>query len=201
MARAFLMLYEATAEQSWLEKSEATANFIAANFGAVDAAGFPTAAQSNESGYQPRPQVDENVAAARFFNLLFHYTGKAGYRALAKRAMRFVATPRVVEDRGFFVASILLADAEVNDEPLHVTVLGRKADPQARELFTVALRAPTGYKRIEWWDAAEGALSNSDVQYPRVKSAAAFVCTNGGCSTPIASAQGLDARLAAKIGK
>ena len=136
--------------------------------------------------WQPKPQIDENVAAARFFNLLGQYTGKAAYKPLAARAMRFLATPQVAKSRGGMEAGILLANLENSTEPLHVTVVGKKDDPAAAALLRAALASPTGYKRVEWWDAAEGPLPNPDVQYPPLDSAAAFLCTNGACSSPIA---------------
>lgn len=200
MGRAFLALYEATADRSWLDKAESSAHFIAGQFGPAESAGFPTAAQLNEPIYSPHPQVDENVAAARFFNLLFRYTGKKEIATMSQRAMRFLATPEVAKARGFFVAGILLSDMEVNSEPLHVTVVGPKDDETARSLFDEALRAPTAYKRIDWWDPAKGPLANTDVEYPTLPFPAAFLCTNGRCSLPIRKPEGLAARLAGNPG-
>jgi hypothetical protein len=66
-----------------------------------------------------------------------------------------------------------------------LTVVGHKDDPIAQALFQSALRYPSGYKRLEWWDVREGALPNPDVQYPQLKTAAAFICTQRACSPPI----------------
>jgi uncharacterized protein len=38
---------------------------------------------------------------------------------------------------------------------------------------------------VEWWDQREGGLLNSDVEYPQVETAAAFICTDRRCSAPI----------------
>jgi uncharacterized protein len=38
---------------------------------------------------------------------------------------------------------------------------------------------------VEWWDTREGRLPNADVQYPELKTAAAFICTGTACSSPI----------------
>ncbi len=195
MGRAFLALYEATAERTWLEKAESAAQFIAGHFGPPDVAGFPTAAQSNAPDYRPHPQVDENAAAARFFNLLFRYTGKKEAHAMAQRAMRFLATPQIAQGRGFFVGGILLADIEVNSEPLHVTIVGAKNNSLAEILFREALRAPTAYKRVDWWDPASGPLPNTDVEYPTLPVPAAFLCTNGTCSLPIKKPESLAKKL------
>ena len=101
--------------------------------------------------------------------------------------MRFLAAPGVADRRGFLVAGILLADREIATAPLHLVIVGRKSDFAAGALFAAALKQPVVYKRVEWWDPSEGPLPNSDVQYPEVKQAAAFLCTDRSCSPPIFS--------------
>jgi hypothetical protein len=101
----------------------------------------------------------------------------------------------VARSRGAWLAGILLADSESGSEPLHVTVVGGKADPKAAALFRAALTAPGGYKRVEWWDPKEGPLPNPDVQYPPLEQAAAFLCTNGACSAPIAKPEALTKKI------
>jgi len=85
----------------------------------------------------------------------------------------------------FSTASILLVDAELSSEPEHVTVVGRRADPRTRSLLAAALSDPSGYKRIEVWDPAEGPLPNADVVFPELDRPAAFVCAHGRCSQPV----------------
>jgi uncharacterized protein YyaL (SSP411 family) len=97
--------------------------------------------------------------------------------------MRYLAAPEIA--RRLPAASVLLVDYEVVRPPLHLTVVGPKDDPAAQALFQSALRYPSGYKRLEWWDVREGALPNPDVQYPQLKTAAAFICTQRACSPPI----------------
>ena len=90
---------------------------------------------------------------------------------------------------------MLLPDLELAGPPLHLTVVGAKDDQAARDLFQAALRYPSTYKRLEWWDHREGPLPNPDVQYPELKTAAAFVCTDRTCSTPIFKAEELQTRV------
>ena len=65
----------------------------------------------------------------------------------------------------------------------------------ARSLFETALRAPTGHKLIEWWDPRTEPAPRGEDIYPRFPRAAAFVCSNGTCSSPIFTAKALAARL------
>ncbi len=183
MARAFLTLYEVTADRQWLQHAEATTRFVSEKFRSD--AGYLAVTASLGEKLPPKPQADENTAFARLTNLLSHYTGSAEFRSDAQQAMRYLVAPAVAERRGFLVGGILLADRELSRPPLHLTVVGSKTDPRARDLFAAALGQPASYKRVEWWDPKEGPLPNADVEYPTFDRAAAFVCTERSCSAPI----------------
>jgi hypothetical protein len=188
MGRALLSLYDVTGDRKWLASARQSAGFVSATFGSPRA-GYGTASDHGQA-LKPKPQIDENIAAARFFNLIAQYTGNAAYREHAERAMRFLVTREVALLR-MTDAGILLAEAELTTDPVHLTIVGRKDDPKARALFATALRYPTGYRRVEWWDRREGLLPSADVQYPELSEAAAFVCTNGACSLPQFDEKGL----------
>jgi len=199
MARAFLTLYEVTADRKWLRLGQETAQFAAAHF--QGESGYLAYANSLGGKLPPKPQVDENSAFARLTNRLNHYTGQSAAREWAEHAMRFLAAPGVAERRGFLVGGILLADRELNRPPLHLTIVGAKNDSRARDLFAAALRQPAPYKRVEWWDRKEGPLPHHDVEYPELDRAAAFVCTENTCSLPIFEPAKIGVFLAAKNGK
>jgi len=194
MARAFLALYGATGDRAWLRRTESSLHYIRENFSNPDGAGFITSRVPTDHAYKPHPQRDENVSLARVSNLLFYSTANAAYRQMAESAMRYLAAPPIA--RRLPAASVLLADLEVTHPPLHLTVVGQKDDPAARALFEAALRYPSTYKRLEWWDPREGRLPNPDVQYPVLKAAAAFICTDRTCSQPIFKAEDLQVKIA-----
>ena len=75
---------------------------------------------------------------------------------MAEYAMQYLSVPAAADGRGFLVGGILLADLEMTAPPRHITIVGRKDDATARELFLAALQDPSTYKRIEWWDEREG---------------------------------------------
>ncbi|MDB6155804.1 MAG: thioredoxin protein [Chthoniobacteraceae bacterium] len=182
MGRACLALYTVTAERAWLANAIAAAAFIDVKF--KSPAGFASALST--SFITPaKPQVDENIALVRFSNMLANHTGDKRWRSMAEHAMRYLASPVVVDAQGYGVSGILLADRELRIEPAHITIVGAKDDPAARALFEAALKMPGNYKRLEWWDSKEGPMPNPDVQYPELARAAAFVCKDGACSAPI----------------
>jgi uncharacterized protein YyaL (SSP411 family) len=197
MGRAFLALYTVTAERPWLDRAEAAAEFIDAKFHTQP--GFATAASSPSSPLPPKAEVDENVTLARFANMLAHYTGKSEFQAMAGHAMQYLASPAVVKEQGYSVAGILLANRELNAEPAHVTIVGGKDDPAGRALFATALRDAPPYTRIEWYDQREGPLRNSDVEYPALPVAAAFLCTTGACSSPANTPEALARKLSRQL--
>ncbi len=192
--RAFLSLYTATAERSWLERAEAALDFIDARFKGPDG-GYLTAAGAGPPA--PRPQRDENIALARFANLLGHYTGKPAGRARAEHALRYLATPEVA--RRFNTGGVLLADGELRRDPLHVTVVGHRDDASARALYEAALALPGAYKRVELWDRREGPLPDLDVSYPETGRPAAFLCTEDRCSAPAYTPAELRRRVARSV--
>jgi uncharacterized protein YyaL (SSP411 family) len=194
MGRACLALYAATGNRDWLQKAERAIEFISDNFGSD--LGYLTSGQIG--ALKSQPQLDENVGLARIANLLWHYSGNEEFKKVAERAMRFVAAPGATDHRGYLVAGILLADQEMTSSPLHVTVVGRKDDPKAQELFAAAIRQPRTYKRIEWLDEREGALPNADVGYPTLPKAAAFLCTDQACSAPVFAVNDLIEKISKK---
>ena len=182
MGRAFVALYQATGGRGWLAHAESAASFIEARFRGEP--GYLSAPVRAGAALKPRPQVDENIGVARFANLLAHHTGDARYRSQSEHAMRLLATGRIATYRRT-EPGILLAARELAGDPAHLTVLGAKRDPAAQALYRTALAQPGVYRRIEWWDAAEGPLPNPNVAYPQLERAAAFVCADRACSVPL----------------
>jgi hypothetical protein len=197
MGRAFLALHAATAEREWLTQAQVAARYIGQTFRDGPRPGYLSAASGGV--LKLRPNVEENIAMARFANLLAQYTGDESHRALGEQAMRYLAIEEVATYRST-EPGILLADTELRGAPAHVTVIGPKGDAGARALHRAALRVPGVYRRIEWWDRAEGALPNADVMYPELDRPAAFFCAQGRCSLPVFKPGDLDA-LAARLGQ
>ena len=195
MARAFLSLYQVTADRRWLTLAEKSAGFMGQFKDA--SAGFVTA-KVNDGQFASLPQRDENIALARFANLLSKYTGKADQRGMADHAMKFVSPPEQAERAP---AGVLLALDELKNDPPHVTVVGSKKDGGAQELFRTAVgTGVSGYRRVEWWDPSEGAPVNSDVTYPELEKPASFVCANGACSLPFYDAKTLKKKISESVG-
>ena len=184
MGRAFLGLYEITADRSWLNQAEQADHFILTDFifhTGGNAIGFATAVGPvDATHFKPQPDFDENVSLARFANLLFHYSGGDRARRLAHTAMKFAAAPEVAMSRLSSVGGLLLAQQELAADPLHIAIVGKRDDATAQKLFAAALAYPCLYKQVEWIEPHQ-----KDSIYPDLPQSAAYTCANQSCSAPV----------------
>lgn len=185
MGKAMLAMYSVTGERKWLERATKTTDFILRSF-KDKRGGF---IGSKSSLLKQTPDIEENIELARFLNLISHYSGKASHFKGAEHAVKFLASPDValrrVEETG-----LLLLNAEMSNDPAHFTIVGKKSDPVAKALFRSANAEPGDYKRVEWWDRSEGKLPHHDVEYPKFKTSAGYICSEGRCSVPSFDAAG-----------
>jgi uncharacterized protein YyaL (SSP411 family) len=196
MTAALLALHRSTADRQWLGHAVATADFIARTFIDRNTGGF-LASASPDGPHLPKPikQREDNVTATRLFTLLAAYTGEKRYREIAEAGMGYLASPAVLEAYAF-LPDVLLAEEELRNEPVHVTIVGPKDDARSAALYAAALRYPLGYKRAEWWDKREGPLAHHDVDYPDYPDGpAAFACTRRFCSLPVTDPSAIAAQL------
>jgi len=186
MASALLALHRSTGDRQWLAAATATGDFIAKSFVEAKTGGFVAAASPDAKHLlKPIKQREDNVTATRFFALLAGYTGDGRFREIAEAGMGYLASPAVL-DAYAFLPDVLLAEEELRNEPVHVTIVGPKDDPRSAALYAAALAYPLAYKRAEWWDKREGRLANHDVDYPDYPDGpAAFACTRNFCSLPV----------------
>ena len=203
MGQAFLVLYRATGNRDYLARAESAAGFISTHFVATGENAEPglyTSSLDTSGSLFPVRSIEENIKGVRFFNLLARFTGNQGYRTIAEQAMRYLGTEQVAL-KNVTEAGILIAENELRTAPLHLTIVGAKADPAADALYHEALRYFAPYKRLEWWDQSEGPLPNPDVSYPPAAVASAFICTDRRCSLPITDPKLLQSTIDTIVGK
>ena len=181
MGRAMLSLYQATADPKWLERSMKCANFTDVRFKSKDG-GYLASVPRPDA---PAPVMDrnENISLVRWCNLLARASGEDHFSNMAKHGMRHLSSEAVLKGIFSFAGGVLLADRELSEEPVHISIVGKRDDPAAAELFATAQRHPSPYKIIEW--VIPGALvRKGGIEYPDLGKAAAFLCADGRCSSP-----------------
>jgi len=196
MAKVLLALHRSTGEREWLAQAQATADFIARTFVDPATGGFvASAAPDAKQLTKPIKQREDNVTAVRMFSLLSAYTGDIRYREIAEAGMGYLTSPAILDAFGF-LPDVLLAEDELRNEPVHVTIVGAKDDSRSAALYRAALAYPLVNKRAEWWDKREGKLANADVDYPDFPNGpAAFACTSTFCSYPVTEPAEIPAQL------
>jgi len=189
MGQAALDLYAATGSREWLTVARNAGSYIA-KFFKDERGGFLTSLAAEEkTGVFTKPikPFDEQIQVTRFAIRLLRYFGDNADRELAEHGMKYLASDDIVAQMRM-PAAILLTEQEFVREPTHITIAGRKNDPEAAALHRAARAYPAINKRLDWWDKREGALPNPDVTYPDLEQAAAFACSNSLCSLPAFSA-------------
>jgi len=196
MGAALLALHRSTGDVKWLTAAARTGGFIAETFVDPRTGGF-FASASPDAKNLPKPikQREDNVTTVRFFSLLSSYTGEARFREIAEAGMGYLTSAAILDAYGF-LPDVLLAEQELQNEPVHVTVVGAKDDPRSAALYAGALKYPLSFKRAEWWDRREGKLTNADVDYPDFpEGPAAFACTRNFCSLPVTDAAAIPGQI------
>jgi uncharacterized protein len=200
MSQAFVALYRSTGNREWLSSAKAVLAAINRQLRDPNTGFVAALAAKLERGVFRHPirQPEQNAALVRVASLVYHYTGDAAYQKMATHAMRYLvgfskAAP------GQLRAEILLADRELSAAPVHITIVGGKSDPAASDLHAAALRYPSDYLQIDWWDRDEGPLPNPEVSYPPLDRAAAFACSASACSMPVFNSAEIEAAVRATL--
>jgi hypothetical protein len=184
MGQAFLALYNVTGNRGDMKAAAAAAQYIAANF-APDSlgTGFVSSRTATDAAWRPHPDRDENIRLVRFTSMLAFATGDQRFHATAVEAMRYLAADSVALRP--LSAGILLANQDLTEAPIHVTVIGSPSSRDAIALYTAALRCITSHELIELRDPADPSPQPTSVTYPRLDRPALFLCTARACSSPV----------------
>jgi uncharacterized protein YyaL (SSP411 family) len=186
MTQAFLALYRSTGNREWLKSAVATLEFIDTKLRDPRGGYRASPPIPNTRGVfrEPVRDVSQNSAVVRTASMLHHYTAAERHLQIARHAMKYLSV-FVAAANDQFRPDILLADRDLAEAPIHITVVGGKDDPAARSLHAAALQYPTDYLQVDWWDRREGRLPDPGITYPELKRPAAFACTANACSTPV----------------
>ena len=184
MGQAFLALYNVTGNRSDLNQATAAAQFIATHFAPSSAGtGFVTSRTATAAAYRPHPDREENISLVRFMSKLALATGDDRYHATAVEAMRYLAADSVALEP--LSAGILLANQDITEAPMHITIVGSLKSADAHALHIAALRSITSHELIEIRDPADRFPLPTTVSYPHLDRAALFLCTATACSSPV----------------
>jgi uncharacterized protein YyaL (SSP411 family) len=190
LARAALLLQEATGDDSYLEQAEGWVRQVADHYADANAGGFFFAAddtpglivRNKTAGDNPTPSG--NGTAAEVLARLWLLTGKDGYRAGAEAVITAFSGEIA---RNFFPLSTLLSAAEFLFDPIQLVLIGDGGAEDARMLANVALSAAPPNRVFQCFQSAS-ALPETHPAHGKTQQdakATMYVCRGQSCSLPI----------------
>jgi uncharacterized protein YyaL (SSP411 family) len=190
MARAALLLHEATSDNGYLQHAERLIALIEKHYADPDSGGFFMAADDTpglivrNKTASDNPAPSGNGVAAEVLARLWLLTGKDAYRARAhETAIAFSGEIA----RNFFPLSTLLSAAEFLMDPIQVAVIGEPDSPDTVLLADTALSAAPPNRVIQIFEPGRslphGHPARGKVQLE--SKATAYVCRGQSCSLPI----------------
>ena len=199
MARAALLLHQATGEAPYLAHAEAWAETIERHYRDAERGGYFLPADDVNDVILRHKSVHDHATPSgngllvHVLAALFHLTGNAKYR---ERGEALIAAFSGELERNALAMPVLMTGQFLLEDAVQVVVTGEAADAGAKALAGAAWRAPQPnlvFQRV----ADAGALPEGHpAKGKAAASAAAFVCRGPVCSLPIADPDGLAAELA-----
>ncbi|MCK5274785.1 MAG: thioredoxin domain-containing protein, partial [Alphaproteobacteria bacterium] len=191
LARAALLLQEATGDDSYLEQAEGWVGQINDHYTDANAGGFFFAAddtpglivRNKTAGDNPTPSG--NGTAAEVLARLWLLTGKDEYRAGAEAVITAFSGEVA---RNFFPLSTLLSAAEFLFDPVQIVMIGDRNAEDAKLLAGVTFSAAPPNRVFQCFqpdrDIPEGHPAHGKTQ--KDTKATIYVCRGQSCSLPIA---------------
>jgi len=190
LARAALLLHEATGEDSYLDQAIGWVSQIGEHYGDPDAGGYFLAAddtpglivRNKTAGDNPTPSG--NGVAAEVLARLWLLTGKDEYRAGADAVITAFSGEIV---RNFFPLSTLLGAAEFLFDPVQIVLIGDRKSEDGALLANAALAAAPPNHVFQSFGPATDLPITHPAHGKAQKDGAptVYVCRGQTCSLPI----------------
>ncbi len=198
MARAAVMLHQATGEAGYLRQAIGWAEACDRHFAADDGGYFTSADDATDVLVRGRSAGDNatpsgNGMLAEVQAMLFHLTGQGHWRIRAEATISaFTGKPEALAA----MPGILMA-ADLLTEGAAVVVAGDPADPQAQALARAALARPDAALVVSRAATPDAVPSGHPAhgKGPVDGRPAAYVCRGGSCGLPVTEAADLVATL------
>jgi hypothetical protein len=199
MARAALLLYQATAEVAYLAQAEAWAEAIEAHYRDQERGGYFMPADDVKDVILRHKTVHDHATPSgngllvHVFAMLFHLTGRAVYR---EHGEALIAAFSGELERNALAMPVLMTGQFLLEDAVQVVVTGDAA--RGRELAAAAWRAPQ--PNLVFQQIADTAAlpegHPAKGKSTRDGAPTAFVCRGPVCSLPITDGAALEAEVA-----
>ena len=199
MARAALILYEATGDAGLIDRARAWVAVLDARFSDETGGYFLTADDAEALIVRTKSCIDSatpagNATMIEVLARLWHLTGDAAYR---RRADGIAAAFSDLAARNPIAVATLLNNLQLLQEPVQIVVAGPPTDPRTDALIAAALSAPLP-ARILARVAPDAGLPASHPAHGKTMidgRPAAYLCIGPVCSPPLVDPEALRAAL------
>jgi len=202
MIGAALTLYEATAEQAYLDQARAWEKVLADHFLDQERGSYYYTADDGEQlAVRIRGAIDDSTPSANGTMLthltrLWLLTGEEVYRGRADALLRAFGTEAAEEPLNF---GAYLGSAELYFTPVQIAVIGRQSQAGTQELVHESFRAPAATRILQVIEPGEK-LPEHHPAFGKKQDGhkpTAYVCIGTTCSKPVTSRKSLGHLLAA----
>ena len=200
MARAALMLFEASGEPRDLDAARSLAAEALDLFGDGDGGVYLTASDAADvPGARPRQTHDGATPSgvgllAEVFAGLWHLTDEARWRDAAEALIRAVSGA----PEGLGGSPLTLMSADILERGGSVVIDGPHDDPRAQALAQVALNAPDPSLTVLRLDRSLWPSGPPRADLPRAAEPIAMLCHGRTCSLPVTTPEALEALMKAQ---
>jgi len=202
MVGAALSLYEATAEDAYLERARAWEKVLAAHFWDDNRDSYYLTADDGEQlavrlkGAMDDATPSANGAMLTHLTRLWLLTGETVYQARAERLLRAFGAEAAASPIEF---GSYLAGAEFYLSPVQVAIIGRRDQAGTQELVREAFRAPALSRVVQQVEPDEELPAHHPASGKKQDGhqPTAYVCVGATCSRPVTSRKSLGHVLAA----
>jgi uncharacterized protein YyaL (SSP411 family) len=205
LARAALLLHEATGETRYLDAAREFTTLLETHFwDPVKGGYFMTADDTRDMVIRPKSASDNavpngNGVMVEVLARLYHLTGERAYEA---RARALVAAFAGEVERNFFPLATYLNASAFLGNVLEVVIVGRRDAPETRALIAAALSLSLPDRLLQVVPPDQP-LPETHPAFGKAQQggrATAFVCRHNTCGLPITDAKALADALSPQLG-
>jgi hypothetical protein len=170
VGRALLALYQASADEQWLQRSTEVMLALREHLEDKALGGFfGSAPDGTETTIARRKPLEDNAVAAQFLFLLGVATQDDNLKTIAEQAVRATAAPAIVKREGRMTGNLAIALDLIAAGYVEFSVVG---DPE-----NAAAQAAFEPRKVIHFEAPG--------RYPDRGRAAMYICNDSACSLPI----------------
>jgi uncharacterized protein YyaL (SSP411 family) len=183
-AKALIEAFMTTNDNTYLQRAEQLADYLVRQSLDKQGGGFwdrPSLPSDRGLLKFPSKPLEANIQTAMLFCDLNYLTLNQNYREEAERTIQYV-----LDSSGPLpIALTALGVDRFHRYPVHIVIIGDKANRETRSLFQEGLRLYSPGKIVRSLDPQHDTLKLGEITFPNTDKPTAYICTDKLCSAPV----------------